>query len=85
MNIIDHNPNRLDPKAFIEMHKDKKQVNLMYLIIESLHESIALLGGESDLLSITGSIGDTLTPLDALYQISVWNSAKKDELNSEEC
>uniref|UniRef100_UPI00404746E7 hypothetical protein n=1 Tax=Mariniflexile sp. TaxID=1979402 RepID=UPI00404746E7 len=42
-------------------------------IVEQIYKSIEILGGKSDILSIIGSIGDTLDDDEILVYLKSWN------------
>ena len=42
-------------------------------IVEQIYKSIEILGGKSDILSIVGSIGDTLDDDTVLDYLKKWN------------
>lgn len=51
-------------------------------IAAELYHSLALLGARSDLLSVVGSWGDSLSDDQVLATIRAWNEATADELKA---
>jgi hypothetical protein len=61
-------------KAMIEPNDNKITLNnTQNLIIYKLYRAIEKIGGDVELLSIVGSIGDTLPDQQILYYLNAWH------------
>ena len=49
-------------------------------IIQELYRTVVLLGGESDLLGLIGSWGDSLPDEDVLAGLQAWNAGEVKEI-----